>query len=302
MRDPVTFAGGRLDRAAERRSDAAWLAQCLASDDSRFLALWRLRPLVKPGEPLGLAWARRDLLAACPGSQSAPILLGVSGGIAHFAFDVSALEKPESELGVRGVAEFHEARGAAARLARDDAANVAVARSLAAWHETQRFCGACGAKTRPERAGWMRRCDSCDREHFPRTDPVVIAVVVRGDRCLLGRQPSWPERMFSALAGFVEPGESLEEAVRREVREEAGVEVGAVRYHATQPWPFPHSLMIGCVADGLSDEISLNDRELGAARWFTRDELRAALAGGGDYSVPGPLAIAHHLIRAFVVG
>jgi NAD+ diphosphatase len=300
MRDPVTFAGGRLDRAAERRSDADWLARQLASDESRFLALWRLRPLVKLGDPIGLAWARRDLLTACPGPESAPILLGVSGGVAHFAVDISALEKPESELGVRGAAEFHEVRGAAARLAGEEAASVAVARSLAAWHETQRFCGACGAKTRPERAGWVRRCDACDREHFPRTDPVVIAVVVRGERCLLGRQPSWPERMFSALAGFVEPGESLEEAVRREIREEAGIEVGAVRYHATQPWPFPHSLMIGCVAEGLSEEISLNDRELGAARWFSRDELRAALAGSGDYAVPGPLAIAHHLIRAFV--
>ena len=294
------FAGGRLDRAAERRSDAEWLARQLASDDARFLALWRLRPLVKLGEPLGLAWARRDLLAACPGSDPTPILLGVNGDVAHFAVDLSGLEKPESELGLRGVAEFHEARAAAARLSGEDAANVAMARALAAWHDTHRFCGACGAKTRPERAGWMRRCDSCDREHFPRTDPVVIAAVVRGDRCLLGRQPGWPERMFSALAGFVEPGESLEEAVRREIREEAGIEVGAVRYHATQPWPFPHSLMIGCIAEGLSEEISLHDRELGAARWFTRDELRAALSGSGPFSLPGPVAIAHHLIRAFV--
>jgi NAD+ diphosphatase len=298
MRDPVTFAGGGLDRAAERRADADWVARQLAAEDSRFLALWRLRPLVKLGEPLTLAWARRDLLSAC--GESTPILLGVSGGAAQFAVDISALEKPEAELGVRGVAEFHEVRGFAARLSGEDAVSVAIARSLSACHETHRFCGACGAKTQSERAGWVRRCSSCDREHFPRTDPVVIAAVVRGDRCLLGRQPGWPERMYSALAGFVEPGESLEEAVRREIHEEAGIEVGAVRYHATQPWPFPHSLMIGCLAEGLSETIALNDRELAAARWFSRDELRAALAGNGSISVPGPLAIAHHLIRAFV--
>ena len=149
--------------------------------------------------------------------------------------------------------------------------------------------------------GWKRDCPSCKAEHFPRTDPVVIMLVADGDRCLLGRQKGWPVPMFSALAGYVEAGETLEEAVRREVREEAGIEVGAVRYLASQPWPFPASLMIGCEAQALTDRIEIDANELESADWFTRDEVKAALeAPTQRLGVPPPLAIAHHLIRAWV--
>ncbi len=147
----------------------------------------------------------------------------------------------------------------------------------------------------------MRVCTECSTDHFPRTDPVVIMLVLRGDRCLLGRQASWPSPFFSALAGFVEGGETLEEAVRREVQEEVGVEVGAVRYLFSQPWPFPASLMMGCLAEGVSDEITVDSVEIAEARWFTRDEVKAAL--GGDNSVlgvPPAMAIAHQLLRAWI--
>jgi len=302
MSESFTFAGSLLDRVAERRADAAWIAQVLAAEGTRFLPMWRLRPLVRRAEQRALAWARRDLLERV-GPRPEPIFLGVIADVAHFAVDVTSLERPEAALGVEDVAEFEEARAAAVWLPASDAAIVAAARSLLEWHATHGFCAACGGATRVERAGWVRRCGPCKREHFPRTDPVVIAAVVRGDRCLLGRQPGWPPGLFSALAGFVEPGETLEAAVRRDVYEEAGISVGAVRYVGGQPWPFPHSLMIGCIAEALSEQIVLNDHELAEARWFSRAELLEALdsrPSGGGIFLPGPIAIAHHLIRAFL--
>lgn len=311
MQITCTFAGNPLARVPERRDDPDWLEQRLRSAETRFLPLWRLKPLIRLDASAGLAWARFELLqSAAAGTQ--PVLLGVVGDVPHFAVDVSGLEKPEAQLNVRGAAEFQEARAAASRLTPDEAGILAAARAVVGWHQTHRFCCGCGHATSIRQAGWVRFCDRCNREHFPRTDPVVIAAVTRGDRCLLGRQPGWPATVYSALAGFVEPGESIEEAVRREVREESGVRVGRVRYHASQPWPFPHSLMVGCMAEAETEEIHLHDRELADARWFGRDELRAALAAqsttsgprvsGANRSVtlPGPVAIAHHLIAAFV--
>jgi NAD+ diphosphatase len=182
-----------------------------------------------------------------------------------------------------------------------DAAIAAHARTLIDWHARHRHCAACGGHTRSVLGGANRVCFDCQAEHYPRTDPVAIAVVVRGDRCLLGRGPGWPEKMFSALAGFVEAGESLEDAVRREVLEEAGVRVGRVTYLASQPWPFPCSLMLGCVAQAESEAIAIDPAELEEARWFSRDALGAALAGRrDDLGAPPPFAIAHHLIRAWV--
>jgi len=293
-----------LDRASHLREDAAWIAKQRAGDEARFLPFWRLRPLVHNEAERGLAWARRDV-CECVGEGVEPIFLGVDGDLAHFAIDVSSVASPEAALGVSGVARFEEARSAAGWLSAEHAAIVAVARSLLGWHEAHGFCPACGQPTRIESAGWVRRCADCDRQHFPRTDPVVIAVVTRADRCLLGRQPGWPAGLFSALAGFVEPGESIEAAVRREVFEEAGIRVGAVRYLGAQPWPFPYSLMLGCIAEALDERIALHDRELAEARWFSRPELEAALAAGpgrGSFFLPGPVAIAHHLIRAFLDG
>lgn len=179
---------------------------------------------------------------------------------------------------------------------------LAQAKSLLSWHARHRFCANCGAPTAPTAAGFRRDCAACGAQHFPRTDPVVIMLVTHGDRCLLGRQARFPTGNYSCLAGFVEPGETVEDAVRRETFEEAGVRVGAVSYALSQPWPFPSSLMIGCVGDALGDALVIDHDELEDARWFHRDEVRLMLANAhpDGLRVPPPVAIAHHLVRLFL--
>lgn len=181
---------------------------------------------------------------------------------------------------------------------------VACGKALRAWHTRHGFCANCGAASRIVDAGWRRDCPSCGAQHFPRTDPVVIMLTARGDRCLLGRQPHFAPGMWSTLAGFVEPGETIEDAVRRETLEEAGVRTGEVRYFATQPWPFPMSLMIGCIAQATSEDLVIDRNELEDARWFGRDEVTLMLTRThpDGLFVPPPIAIAHHLIRSFIEG
>ena len=171
------------------------------------------------------------------------------------------------------------------------------------WHQRHRFCSNCGAPTGVTAAGWRRECASCNAQHFPRTDPVAIMLAVRGEHCLLGRQSRFPPGMYSCLAGFIEPGETLEDAVRRELFEEAGTQVGAVRYLASQPWPFPASLMIGCLAEATSDAIVVDHNELEDARWFSREETRAMLEGRhpDGLACPQPIAIANSLMRAWAL-
>ncbi len=185
-----------------------------------------------------------------------------------------------------------------------DAALYAAARSLVDWHARHGFCAVCGTATAIFRAGWGRKCPSCAAEHFPRVDPVVIMLAERGEKVLLGRQPIWPAGRYSALAGFLEVGESIEEAVRRETLEEAGVQVGPVRYVASQPWPFPSSLMIACIGEALDETITIDAHELEDARWFSRDDVRSALARESDASfiAPPAYAIAHTLLTAWVEG
>ncbi|MGO4573141.1 NAD(+) diphosphatase [Microvirga sp. 2TAF3] len=178
---------------------------------------------------------------------------------------------------------------------------LAMAKSLLDWHARHRFCANCGAPTKHAQAGFRRDCAACGAQHFPRTDPVVIMLVTRGDKCLLGRQSRFAEKMYSCLAGFLEPGETIEDAVRREVFEEAGVRVGKVRYLASQPWPFPSSIMIGCAGEAETDDIVIDDTELEDARWFTRDDIRRMLDGVHDeFAAPSPIAIAHHLLREWM--
>lgn len=178
---------------------------------------------------------------------------------------------------------------------------LAMAKSLLDWHRRHRFCANCGAPTQPAQAGFRRDCAACSAQHFPRTDPVVIMLITRGDRCLMGRQPRFVEKMYSCLAGFLEPGETIEDAVRRETFEEAGIRVGAVRYMTSQPWPFPSNIMIGCIGEALTEEITFDGEELEDARWFTKDEVRRMLAGTHEhYAAPSPIAIANHLIREWV--
>lgn len=178
---------------------------------------------------------------------------------------------------------------------------LAMAKSLLDWHRRHRFCANCGAPTQAAQAGFRRDCSACGAQHFPRTDPVVIMLITRGDKCLMGRQPRFAEKMYSCLAGFLEPGETIEDAVRRETFEEAGIRVGAVRYMASQPWPFPSNIMIGCIGEALTDDITFDGEELEDARWFTKDDIRRMLDGTHEqFAAPAPIAIANHLIREWV--
>lgn len=303
MDEGIAFAGSPLDRAGCARRERGWIREQRHADETRFLPLWKGNPLVKLGDERTLAWARRSLFESLD-PRPDEILLGLEDGIAHFAIDVSSVPSPEKTLGVAELARFEDLRAIASALPAGQLAITAHARSLVDWHARHGFCAVCGEPTRMAPDGSQRSCTDCGAEHFPRTDPVAIAIVSRGDRCLLGRSHRWPESLYSALAGFVEPGETIEEAVRREVWEEVGVIVGAVRYLRSQPWPFPSSLMIGCLAEAKSDALEIDPVEIADARWVDRDGVRAALAAEPDapIAVPPPFSLAHHLMRAWLDG
>jgi len=314
--EDVVFAGGWDDRAAELRADPAALAALAARADAVVLPVWRGKPLIAGAGRDRLGWLPADSTVLAH-ARDAPLFLGFHAGHPHFAADVSGWEPDGLDRAalamffdptehhhpdLPGDHRFAELRGSMSLLSPQDAAMGATARALFNWHRTHRFCSSCGARSGPVNAGWQRQCPACNAQHFPRTDPVVIMLVVRGNRMLLGRSPGWPEGMYSALAGFVEPGESLEAAVRREVHEETGIRAGAVRYIASQPWPWPNSLMLGFVAEALSEAITL-DHELEDARWMTREELVDVLAGlHPDVRRPRTGAIAHYLISGWLAG
>ncbi|MBB3471858.1 NAD(+) diphosphatase [Sphingomonas sp. BK345] len=281
------FTGGTLDRADALRHDADGLAAAAADPAARLLVLESFEPVV--GEGGALAWAP---LSAAP-AEAELVLLGLDAGAPRFAAIVPGAGAPPP---FRSPSLF----GLLDQLRTGESATFAAARSLLDWHARHRFCANCGSATGLFRAGWGRRCPGCSAEHFPRVDPVVIMLAEHDGRALVGRQPSWPAGRYSALAGFLEPGESIEEAVAREIAEESGVRVKDVRYVASQPWPFPSQLMIACVAQAIDDAITLDANELEDAMWVTRDEVRAALAGeGGRFVAPPPYAIAHTLLRAW---
>jgi NAD+ diphosphatase len=285
------FAGGGLDRMGPRRTDAAWLAERRADPASRVVIATSAGVLVESdGSPAVAAPAELP-------DDAEIVLLGVDGdGAAVFGADPG----PERGAELRPEASMVGLRDVAAMSALADANLLAHATGLLNWHRRHRFCANCGNPTESSEAGYVRACPRCGTQHHPRTDPVVITLVHDGDRALLGRNANWPENRFSCLAGFVEPGESLEEAVEREVGEEAGITVGAVRYVSSQPWPFPASLMLGFEAAYAGGDAHPHDRELQAVRWVTRDELRRAVAGEGDMHVPPPLAIARQLIDGWL--
>ena len=242
--------------------------------------------------------------AQVDGSPGATVHNGGTGpnGAAptYFALDLSDLDDPKSHRALEGRGDFVGLRRVGPLLEGFSAGLLAFARSMVHWHQQHTHCGKCGNLTAMEEAGFLRRCTSeeCDRLHFPRTDPAVIVLVTNGNRALLGRQAKWDKTWYSVLAGFVEPGESLEQAVRREVKEEAGIDVGEVRYDSSQPWPFPSSLMIGFIADATSDQIEIGDDELEDARWFTRDEIDAALEVG-ELRLSPRTSISRHLIETW---
>lgn len=301
---PHAFAGSPLDRADRLRGDSESIEKMLVDPTTRFVVFWKLKPLLTVGEIARTHWVDHDHVKDLLAGDATWVFLGLADDRAHFALDVSELEKPESEGPFAGLGTFVDLLRSAGALHEADAGTLAHGRSLIDWHARHGFCAVCGAETSIRQSGASRHCvnEDCKAQHFPRTDPVVIMLPVFENACLLGRQAFFPKHMYSALAGFVEPGESLEEAVRREVDEEAGVAVGRVFYHSSQPWPFPSSLMIGCHCEALSDAVDVSGDELEDARWFEKDFVREALAGNKQDALwmPPPFAIAHQLIKAWV--
>lgn len=310
-RPPHTFAGNPLDRADNTRRDTAEIDRLIGLPESGFLPLWNLRALVTAEDAPRLAWQPMPELKAFAGDAPDLVFLGLEGGGAKFAAGAFGDNDPAADGCLAGRGVFEEVRPLASRLPAGEAAIMGQARALVDWHNRHQFCAVCGAPTKISESGYMRACqdEECKAQHFPRTDPVVIMLITLGDRCLLGRNARFPTRKrYSALAGFVEPGESIEEAVRREVLEEAGITVGRVSYHSSQPWPFPSSLMIGCTGEAESAEIVVDQDELQDAQWISRDEVRACfesddhVSANGELEIPTSDAIAHHLIKSWVQG
>ncbi|WP_282009138.1 NAD(+) diphosphatase [Brevundimonas aveniformis] len=302
--DPMNvFAGNPLDRAGDRREDDAWLAEQLDRNDGSCLAIWKGSVLVEPGKDgEQIAWLSPNLAREATADDQ--VFLGLWDQAPVFAAQFGGEADPAVGP-LQGLGRFIDLRTAAATLAGSEAAMAGTAQSLFDWHTRHGFCAACGGHTRATNGGWKRQCETCETQHFPRVDPVAIMLPVYSGGsepvCLLGRQAAWPAKRMSALAGFIEPGESIEEGCAREVLEEAGLVVVSVTYHSSQPWPFPHQLMIGLFCEVDSDQAQPNQTELESVAWLTREEARTVLEGRHpDILAPPPFAIAHQLIRAWV--
>ncbi len=293
---PNAYTGSPLDRASERRRDAEWLAACRHDDASRFVPMWRGKVMLRGqgGAPVAALLSGAEAQACREAERWA--LLGLQDGVAVFAADLG----PEHEVApLPELGRFEDLRTVVAGLDAGEAAILAHARGLMVWRGRTLFCAGCGAPTAPQEGGTMLACTRCGTHHFPRTDPAVIMLVTHRDRALLGHAQRFANTaMYSTLAGFVEPGESLEEAVAREVFEEAGVRVARARYHSSQPWPFPSSIMLGFYAEASDEAIRVDGEELTDARWFTRAQVRDRASGGFD--IPPPDSIARRLIDDWV--
>jgi NAD+ diphosphatase len=301
------YAGGGLDRAHDRRGDPAWVEGALRSRDARILPIWRNRNLIQEtgpdtAEALTITGDHARGLLQIAGDVA---LLGLDGETPYFAADVSEHDEPTLTPIIRTGA-FADIRAVAAMLDARDAALMAHARGLMYWHRRHQYCGVCGAKTASLDGGARRMCTAgdCGIEHHPRTDPAVIMLLTRpgpeGGAALLARKREWPDGMYAVLAGFVEPGESLEEAVAREAFEETGLTVGDIAYNGSQPWPFPSNVMIAFTATAKTVRIEIDPHELEDARWFTRDQIRAFPEKG--FKLPRTDSIAHALIRDWLDG
>jgi NAD+ diphosphatase len=295
---PNVFSGPYVDRRTQARKDAAAVAEALSDPAAQLVPVWRHRSLVRSlPEPQAVLLSGSHAIRAFL-EDEALIYLGEFRGRATFAIDLDekALERHAALRGpsLEEAAEFQDLRGVGALLPQEEAGLLAYARALVYWRSKHRYCGACGQPMHPRDAGHVMACrmDACGHQSFPRIDPAIIVLISDGERALLGRQAAWPAGRYSTLAGFVEPGESLEDAVIREMQEEAGVVVTDIRYHSSQPWPFPSSLMLGFTARALGTAITLNDAELEDARWFTRDEVARGAVG-----LPPPTSVSYRLIE-----
>jgi NAD+ diphosphatase len=290
MQQRNVFAGPYLDRVAHLRDDPAWFATALADPQSRAVPVWNSRSLILEGDSPRAAFLPLSAVALDRRNATDLILLGRFADICYFAYEIEAVEPPPLLHGTR----FEDLRIVASLLPAEEAGVLGYARAMISWRRRHRFCGTCGARTVPAKGGHVLVCTdpACRSEQFPRIDPAIIVLVRDGERALLGRQSSWPPGRYSTIAGFVEPGESLEDAVAREVREETGIEVDAIAYHSSQPWPFPASLMLGFTAHAVTHDVHLGDQELEDARWFTRTELAS-----GTPLLPPRQSISYRLIE-----
>ena len=293
------YADEVLDRVAQFRRDDAWVTAQYVAEQTMFIPVWRSRSLIEQGaEPRGVMMSIAETRALME-TATTTVLLGVRNEVAYFAIDISPMEAQEvNELRADG--EFVDLRSVGAVLDRTEASILAYAKGIMHWHSRHLFCGVCGSPTESQDAGHLRKClnQNCSAGHFPRTDPAVIMLVQKDDRALLGRKAEWMPGMYSTLAGFVEPGESLEQAVAREVMEESGVEITNICYHSSQPWPFPSSLMLGFFADAVTEKLIPWDDELEDLQWFTRQEL--ADGGAGIAQRPRSDSIARRLIDEWI--
>lgn len=311
--ETVTFGGSGLNRAAELRG-ADDQARLLAQATARVLLMWRGKPCVSRAGDLveGLGWVEVSHPMVDFAAQDAVFLGLEENGAARFALDISDWVPDDMPDALDGFADpteqthdslpddyvFAELRAVMTALSTRDAEYAATARGVLEWHRIHGFCANCGAGSEIAQAGWQRTCPACGRHHFPRTDPVVIMLITHGNSVLLGRSPMWPVGMYSLLAGFVEPGETIEGAVRREVFEESGVRVGDVSYLASQPWPFPASLMFGCRGEALTTEINIDPNEIEDALWVTKEEVMDIFEGVHPTVLPARKgAIAHFLLE-----
>ncbi len=306
--NPCAFANSPVDRAAHLRGRPDELMRLKAAPTAKIALFHKLQPFVQnapnPREIKSVVWVNAEEIAKLVPEGASEIFLGLEDGEGRFAIDISAVEKPAEAPSLAGRGQFAELRMLGGTLPVADAAMLAQAKALIDWHSRHKFCANCGAPTEVSQAGYQRNCPSCKSQHFPRTDPAVIMLATHGEEALLGRGKQWPPTFLSTLAGFVEPGETIEEAVARELYEEAGVVAEEVHYMWTQPWPFPASLMIGCIAAVKSKDLKIDPEELAEARWIPREELKLMLAGAhpGKIGTPPPFAVAHQLMKAWTSG
>jgi NAD+ diphosphatase len=293
------FTASPLDRAADRRRDQHWLAARQSDPSTRFTLIWQLKHLVTVQSAIRPVLLSPQELYERVEDKGSSTFLGLCQDRAFFAIDLPASETVASDS-LAGLGQFQELRQVAALLDAPDATLLAHARAMAYWHQRHRFCGDCGSLTESREGGYLRVCTNvqCGQHHFPRSDPAIIVLVESGNRCLLGRKPSWPDGQYSTIAGFVEPGECIEGAVIREVCEETGVQVGEIHYQSSQPWPFPSSLMLGFRARAADSTIRVDQDELQDAQWFTREQIRSGLLEK-RFRLPPNISVSHRLIEGW---